>query len=192
MTKLSKILMISISMLIISTLSSKAFIMDVWEVRGANPQEVSDATMAFKEKAMANGAKYTAFRSSTKIRGDDSNDTTFVYGYYDSYEDQMSTQALIGANPDWFASTYGAIEFSEVNSVTWANDTESAGEPAAGQTVAYATLEVTSGINFILNFLSCSSYKLLSNSISLSLGFLEVHRRKPCFIDSSIEEGLSF
>ena len=152
MTKLSKILIISISMLIISTLSSKAFIMDVWEVRGANPQEVSEATMAFKEKAMAGGAKYTAFRSSTKIRGDDSNDTTFIYGYYDSYEDQMSTQALIGANPDWFASTYGAIEFSEVNSVTWANDTESAGEPAAGQTVAYATLEVTSGINFILNF----------------------------------------
>ena len=114
MTKLSKILMISISMLIISTLSSKAFIMDVWEVRGANPQEVSDATMAFKEKAMANGAKYTAFRSSTKIRGDDSNDTTFVYGYYDSYEDQMSTQALIGANPDWFASTYGAVSYTHL------------------------------------------------------------------------------
>ena len=36
----------------------------------------------------------------------------------------MSTQALIGANPDWFASTYGAIEFSEVNSVTWAHVTE--------------------------------------------------------------------
>ena len=152
MTKLSKILMISISMLIISTLSSKAFILDVWEVRGANPQEVSEATLAFKEKAMAGGAKYTAFRSSTKIRGDDSNDTTFVYGYYDSFEDQMSTQALVGANPDWFSSTFGDIDFTEVTSITWSNDTESAGEPAAGQTVAYALLEVTSGINFILNF----------------------------------------
>jgi hypothetical protein len=91
-------------------------------------------------------------RSSSKMRGDNPQDTTFVQVYYESFSDLMSDQALAAANPNWFASTYGAIEFSEVNSVTWANDTESAGEPAAGQTVAYATLEVTSGINFILNF----------------------------------------
>ena len=59
MTKLSKILMISISMLIISTLSSKAIIMDVWELRGVTPAEVSEATLAFKEKAMDGGAMYT-------------------------------------------------------------------------------------------------------------------------------------
>tara|TARA_B100001027_G_scaffold33837_1_gene20622 strand:+ start:286 stop:987 length:702 start_codon:yes stop_codon:yes gene_type:complete len=152
MIKFFKILAIAFSLMAISILPSKAFIMDVWEVRGADPADVAGATSAFKEKAMAGGAKYTAFRSSIKIRGENSNDTTFIYGYYDSYEDQMSTQALIMANPDWLESTFGSITPDEVNSVTWANSTESAGEPAAGQTVAYATLEVESGINFLLNF----------------------------------------
>ena len=77
--------------------------------RGLTSQEVSEATIAFKEKAMAGGAKYTGFRSSTKIRGDDTLDTTFVHAYYDSYEDQMATQALV-ANPDWFASTFGELD----------------------------------------------------------------------------------
>ena len=45
--------------------------MDVWELKGLTSQEVSEATIAFKEKAMAGGAKYTNIRSSTKIRGDD-------------------------------------------------------------------------------------------------------------------------
>ena len=151
MNKVLKQFLMVLALVGFSISTSKAFIVDVWEVRGANPQEMSEATMAFKEKAMAGGAKYTAFRSSTKIRGDNSNDTTFVYGYYDSYEDQMETAAIVAENPDWFTSTYGEIEFdSSVNSVTWANNS-TLGESAAGQTIGYATLEVESGINFVLN-----------------------------------------
>lgn len=151
MNKVLKQFLMVLALVGFSISTSKAFIVDVWEVRGANPQEMSEATMAFKEKAMAGGAKYTAFRSSTKIRGDNSNDTTYVYGYYDSYEDQMETAAIVAENPDWFTSTYGEIEFdSSVNSVTWANNS-TLGESAAGQTIGYATLEVESGINFVLN-----------------------------------------
>ena len=151
MNKILKQFLMVLTVVGFSISTSKAFIVDVWEVRGANPQEMSEATMAFKEKAMAGGAKYTAFRSSTKLRGDNSNDTTFVYGYYDSYEDQMETAAIVAENPDWFTSTYGEIEFdSSVNSVTWANNS-TLGESAAGQTIGYATLEVESGINFVLN-----------------------------------------
>ena len=151
MIKIYKTFLISLGLLAISILPSKAFIVDVWEVRGANPQEISEATIAFKEKAMAGGAKYTGFRSSTKLRGDNSNDTTFVYGYYDSYEDQMETAAIVAENPNWFNSTYGEIEFdSSVNSVTWANNS-TLGEAAAGQTIGYATLEGESGINFVVN-----------------------------------------
>ena len=151
MNKILKQFLMVLALVGFSISTSKAFIVDVWEVRGANPQEMSEATMAFKEKAMAGGAKYTAFRSSTKLRGDNSNDTTFVYGYYDSYEDQMETAAIVAENPDWFTSTYGEIEFdSSVNSVTWANNS-TLGESAAGQTIGYATLEVESGINFVLN-----------------------------------------
>ena len=58
--------------------------MDVWRIEGMDAQELSDATVAFKEKAMAGGAKYTGFRSSSKIRGDDTLDTTFVHAYYDN------------------------------------------------------------------------------------------------------------
>ena len=151
MNKILKQFLMVLTLFGFSISTSKAFIVDVWEVRGANPQEMSEATMAFKEKAMAGGAKYTAFRSSTKLRGDNSNDTTYVYGYYDSYEDQMETAAIVAENPDWFTSTYGEIEFdSSVNSVTWANNS-TLGESAAGQTIGYATLEVESGINFVLN-----------------------------------------
>ena len=151
MNKVLKQFLMVLALVGFSISTSKAFIVDVWEVRGANPQEMSEATMAFKEKAMAGGAKYTAFRSSTKLRGDNSNDTTYVYGYYDSYEDQMETAAIVAENPDWFTSTYGEIEFdSSVNSVTWANNS-TLGESAAGQTIGYATLEVESGINFVLN-----------------------------------------
>ena len=151
MNKILKQFLMVLALVGFSISTSKAFIVDVWEVRGANPQEMSEATMAFKEKAMAGGAKYTAFRSSTKLRGDNSNDTTYVYGYYDSYEDQMETAAIVAENPEWFTSTYGEIEFdSSVNSVTWANNS-TLGESAAGQTIGYATLEVESGINFVLN-----------------------------------------
>ena len=151
MKKILKISMIIVSLLGFSVTYSKAFVMDVWELKGADPAAVSEATLAFKEKAMAGGAKYTAFRSSTKIRGDDVLDTVFVHAYYENFEDQMATQALIGQNPDWFASTFGDMDFSDVDNTTFAND-EPTGEAAAGQTVAYAFVEVTSGINFVLNF----------------------------------------
>ena len=151
MNKILKQFLMVLTLFGFSISTSKAFIVDIWEVRGASPQEMSEATMAFKEKAMAGGAKYTAFRSSTKLRGDNSNDTTYVYGYYDSYEDQMETAAIVAENPEWFTSTYGEIEFdSSVNSVTWANNS-TLGESAAGQTIGYATLEVERGINFVLN-----------------------------------------
>ena len=151
MKNILKALCLSIVLMAFSTLPSKAFIMDVWELRGVTGEEVSEATIAFKEKAMAGGAKYTAFRSSTKVRGDDTLDTTFVHPYYDSYEDQMTTQVLVGQNPDWFASTFGELDFTDVDNITWANDLP-VGEVAAGQTVAYAMVEITSGINFLLNF----------------------------------------
>jgi len=151
MKNLFKALCLSIVLMAFSTMPSKAFIMDVWELRGVTGEEVSEATIAFKEKAMAGGAKYTAFRSSTKVRGDDTLDTTFVHAYYDSYEDQMTTQVLVGQNPDWFASTFGELDFTDVDNITWANDLP-VGEVAAGQTVAYAMVEITSGINFLLNF----------------------------------------
>ena len=151
MKNILKALCLSIVLMAFSTLPSKAFIMDVWELRGVTGEEVSEATIAFKEKAMAGGAKYTAFRSSTKVRGDDTLDTTFVHAYYDSYEDQMTTQVLVGQNPDWFANTFGELDFTDVDNITWANDLP-VGEVAAGQTVAYAMVEITSGINFLLNF----------------------------------------
>tara|TARA_Y100001934_G_C12350523_1_gene775087 strand:+ start:1352 stop:2080 length:729 start_codon:yes stop_codon:yes gene_type:complete len=151
MKNILKALCLSIVLMAFSTVPSKAFIMDVWELRGVTGEEVSEATIAFKEKAMAGGAKYTAFRSSTKVRGDDTLDTTFVHAYYDSYEDQMTTQVLVGQNPDWFASTFGELDFTDVDNITWANDLP-VGEVAAGQTVAYAMVEITSGINFLLNF----------------------------------------
>ena len=151
MKNLLKALCLSFVLMVFSTVPSKAFIMDVWELRGVTGEEVSEATIAFKEKAMAGGAKYTAFRSSTKVRGDDTLDTTFVHAYYDSYEDQMATQVLVGQNPDWFASTYGELNFTDVDNITWANDLP-VGEVAPGQTVAYAMVEITSGINFLLNF----------------------------------------
>ena len=151
MKNILKALCLSIVIMAFSTIPSKAFIMDVWELRGVTGEEVSEATIAFKEKAMAGGAKYTAFRSSTKVRGDDTLDTTFVHAYYDSYEDQMTTQVLVGQNPDWFASTYGELKFTDVDNITWANDLP-VGEVAPGQTVAYAMVEITSGINFLLNF----------------------------------------
>ena len=36
----------------------KAWVMDVWTIEGMDAQELSDATAAYKEKAMAGGAKW--------------------------------------------------------------------------------------------------------------------------------------
>lgn len=154
MNNLFKITIVTLALFAFSIIPSKAFIMDVWELRGVDAQEVSEATLAFKEKAMEGGAKYTAFRSSTKIRGDDTLDTVFVHAYYESYEDQMTTQALIGENPEWFASTFGDMNFTDVDNTTFANNADigDVSNLAPGQAVAFAFVEVTSGINFALNF----------------------------------------
>ena len=51
-----KIIITSCTIFMLAVLPSKAFIMDVWEFRGLTSQEVSEATIAFKEKAMEGGA----------------------------------------------------------------------------------------------------------------------------------------
>ena len=67
-------------------------------------------------------------------------------------EDMMSNQMLAAANPDWFASTYGKInQDASSNNAIMANDKPMPEGGAAGQTVAYAFVEITSGINFLLN-----------------------------------------
>ena len=52
-----KIIITSCTVFMLTVLPSKAFIMDVWELKEWTSQEVSEATIAFKEKAMAGGAK---------------------------------------------------------------------------------------------------------------------------------------
>ena len=52
MNNLFKIIMVTLALFAFSIIPSKAFIMDVWELRGVDAQEVSEATIAFKEKAM--------------------------------------------------------------------------------------------------------------------------------------------
>ena len=101
---------ISVStILLFTSLPSKAWILDVWTIEGMDAQELSDATAAFKEKALAGGAKMANIRSSSKIRGDNPQDTTFVNIYYETFSDLMHDVALNAANPEWFNSTYGEI-----------------------------------------------------------------------------------
>ena len=47
MKKILKISMIIVSLLGFSVTYSKAFVMDVWELKGADPAAVSEATLAF-------------------------------------------------------------------------------------------------------------------------------------------------
>ena len=55
-------------------------------------------------------------------------------------------------NPDWFASTFGKIGLQDASrQYNMANDLPMPKDAAAGQTVAYAFVEITSGINFLLN-----------------------------------------
>ena len=90
-----------------------------------------------------------------KVRGDRSNDTGFVIATYENYQDMMETAAVVAQNPDWFASTYGAIEVqgTMITSATYGNNqplNDNTG--GVGNTVGYNIVEVLDGVNFVLNF----------------------------------------
>tara|TARA_E500000178_G_scaffold69311_1_gene66876 strand:+ start:145 stop:849 length:705 start_codon:yes stop_codon:yes gene_type:complete len=152
MKNIFKIFLLSLSLFAFTISSSKAWVMDVWTIEGMDAQELAAATAEYKEKALAGGAKMANIRSSSKMRGDNPQDTTFVQVYYESFSDLMSDQALAAANPDWFASTYGKInQDATSNNAIMANSNPMPEMGGAGQTVGYAFVEVTSGINFLLN-----------------------------------------
>ena len=154
--KFFKIIFISISLLFATSITSKAYVFDVWTVEGvASYADLAQATVAFKEKAMAGGAKYDNIRASMKVRGYRSNDTGFVIATYENYQDMMETAAVVAQNPDWFASTYGAIEVqgTMITSATYGNNqplNDNTG--GVGNTVGYNIVEVLDGVNFVLNF----------------------------------------
>ena len=75
MNKFSKIITLVLSLLLLSSLPSKAWVMDVWELRGVTADEVSEATIAFKEKAMAGGA----------ITASGTNDNNVIMSIYNSF-----------------------------------------------------------------------------------------------------------
>ena len=154
--KFFKIIFISISLFFATSITSKAYVFDVWTVEGvASYADLAQATVAFKEKAMAGGAKYDNIRASMKVRGDRSNDTGFVIATYENYQDMMETAAVVAQNPDWFSSTYGAIEVqgTMITSATYGNNqplNDNTG--GVGNTVGYNIVEVLDGVNFVLNF----------------------------------------
>ena len=135
-----------------SITSSKAWIADVYTVEGMDAQTLSEATQAYKEKAFAAGAKMKNIRSASKIRGDGNGELTTVLVYYETFEDMMHDVTLNIQNPDLLASTYGEVnQNARTDSFIMANDSPMPEGGGPGQAVAYAMVEVTSGINFLLN-----------------------------------------
>ena len=135
-----------------SMTSSKAWIADVYSVEGMDAQTLSEATQAYKEKALAAGAKMKNIRSASKIRGDGNGELTTVLVYYETFEDMMHDVTLNIQNPDLLASTYGEVnQNARTDSFIMANDSPVPDGGGPGQAVAYAMVEVTSGINFLLN-----------------------------------------
>ena len=135
-----------------SITSSKAWIADVYTVEGMDAQTLSEATEAFKEKALAAGAKMKNIRSASKIRGDGNGELTTVLVYYETFEDMMHDVTLNAQNPDLLASTYGEVnQNARTDNFVMANDSPMPEGGGPGQAVAYAMIEVTSGINFLLN-----------------------------------------
>jgi hypothetical protein len=135
-----------------SMTSSKAWIADVYSVEGMDAQTLSEATQAYKEKALAAGAKMKNIRSASKIRGDGNGELTTVLVYYETFEDMMHDVTLNIQNPDLLASTYGKVnQNARTDSFIMANDSPMPEGGGPGQAVAYAMVEVTSGINFLLN-----------------------------------------
>ena len=132
--------------------SSKAWIADVYTVEGMDAQTLSEATQAYKEKALAAGAKMKNIRSASKVRGDGNGELTTVLVYYETFEDMMHDVTLNIQNPDLLASTYGEVnQNARTDSFIMANDSPMPEGGGPGQAVAYAMVEVTSGINFLLN-----------------------------------------
>ena len=108
--------------------------------------------MIYKEKALAAGAKMKNIRSASKIRGDGNGELTTVLVYYETFEDMMHDVTLNIQNPDLLASTYGEVnQNARTDSFIMANDSPMPEGGGPGQAVAYAMVEVTSGINFLLN-----------------------------------------
>ena len=156
MRRLINTMLVASSIFALSILPSKAFIMDVWTIEGADPTKLAKVVTEYREKAAAVGAKYTQFRMGQKVRGEGSANISFVYGYYDSYEDQMFTQQLLTENPEPLQSTYGAMSDEDsgiiISSATMANNSSLGDNPSAGNSFAYAFMKIKDGINFALNF----------------------------------------
>ena len=91
-----------------------------------------------------------AIRSSSKIRGDNPQDTTFVHIYYETFEDMMHDIVLTAQQPDIFDSTYGQInQDANSNNAIFGNNKPMPEAGSAGQTVAYAFVEIT--LHFLPN-----------------------------------------
>ena len=153
MTNLTKLVFTLLVIFAFSTTSSKAWIADVYTVEGMDAQTLSEATQAYKEKALAAGAKMKNIRSASKVRGDGNGELTTVLVYYETFEDMMFDVTLNAQNPDIFNSTYGEVnQDARSDNFIMANNSPMPQGGSAGQAVAYAFVEVTSGINFALNF----------------------------------------
>ena len=73
-------------------------------------QELSEATLLLKKKQwQVLKCKIYSFRSSTKIRGDDTLIQHLFKLITTILKIMMVIKLLVAANPDWFASTYGKI-----------------------------------------------------------------------------------
>ena len=152
MKHFNKLLFTMLVVFAFSMTSSKAWIADVYSVEGMDAQTLSEATQAYKEKALAAGAKMKNIRSASKIRGDGNGELTTVLVYYETFEDMMHDVTLNIQNPDLLASTYGEVnQNARTDSFIMANDSPMPEGGGPGQAVAYAMVEVTSGINFLLN-----------------------------------------
>ena len=152
MKHFNKLLFATVMVFAFSITSSKAWIADVYTVEGMDAQTLSEATQAFKEKALAAGAKMKNIRSASKIRGDGNGELTTVLVYYETFEDMMHDVTLNAQNPDLLASTYGEVnQNARTDNFVMANDSPMPEGGGPGQAVAYAMIEVTSGINFLLN-----------------------------------------
>ena len=152
MKHFNKLLFTMLMVFAFSITPSKAWIADVYTVEGMDAQTLSEATQAYKEKALAAGAKMKNIRSASKIRGDGNGELTTVLVYYETFEDMMHDVTLNIQNPDLLASTYGEVnQNARTDSFIMANDSPMPEGGGPGQAVAYAMVEVTSGINFLLN-----------------------------------------
>ena len=152
MTNLSKLVFTLLVIFAFSTTSSKAWVADVYTVEGMDAQTLSEATQAYKEKALAAGAKMKNIRSASKVRGDGNGELTTVLVYYETFEDMMFDITLNAQNPDIFNSTYGEVnQDARSDNFIMSNNSPMPQGGSAGQAVAYAFVEVTSGINFLLN-----------------------------------------